>query len=101
MEITEAEMIAIDLRVDEETKSPFQAYVMWFFLGWLGAHRFYVGRGKSGLAMVVLTCSVIGLPISFLWWLADSVLLGGMLQEDRERVRDRIARETLELLQVD
>jgi TM2 domain-containing membrane protein YozV len=101
VDITEKDMIAIEIRTDEETKAPFQAYVLWFFLGWLGAHRFYAGRGKSGLAMVLLTCSVIGFPISFLWWLADSVLLGGILQEDRELVRDRIARETLELRELD
>jgi TM2 domain-containing membrane protein YozV len=97
VEITEKDMIAIEIRTDEAAKKPFQAYVFWFFLGWLGAHRFYAGRGKSGLAMVLLTCSIVGFPISFLWWLADSVLLGGILQEDRELVRDRIARETLEL----
>ncbi|OYU76843.1 MAG: hypothetical protein CFE32_08465 [Alphaproteobacteria bacterium PA3] len=90
-------MIAIELRTDEETKAPFQAYILWFFLGWLGAHRFYVGRGKSGLAMLLLTLSMVGFPISFFWWLADSVRLGGLLQEDRDLVRDRIARETLEL----
>ncbi|MFY7759607.1 NINE protein, partial [Aquidulcibacter sp.] len=39
-------MIAIELRTDEECKSPFHAYIFWFFLGWLGAHRFYVGHGK-------------------------------------------------------
>lgn len=97
VEITKEDMIAIELRTDEETKAPFQAYILWFFLGWLGAHRFYVGRGKSGLAMLLLTLSMVGFPISFFWWLADSVRLGGLLQEDRDLVRDRIARETLEL----
>lgn len=97
MEITQEDMIAIELRTDEECKSPFHAYIFWFFLGWLGAHRFYVGHGKSGLAMLILTLSMVGFPISFFWWLADSVRLGGLLQEEREQVRDRIARETLEV----
>jgi hypothetical protein len=97
VEITQQDMIAIELRTDEECKSPFQAYVLWFFLGWLGAHRFYVGHGKSGLAMLILTLSMVGFPISLFWWLADSVRLGGLLQEEREQVRDRIARETLEV----
>jgi len=73
VEITQQDMIAIELRTDEECKSPFQAYVLWFFLGWLGAHRFYVGHGKSGLAMLILTLSMVGFPISLFWWLADSV----------------------------
>lgn len=100
VEITQEDMLAIELRTDEESKAPFQAYVLWFFLGWLGAHRFYVGHSKSGLAMLLLTLSMVGLPISILWWLADSVRLGGLLQEERDLVRDRIARETLELKQV-
>jgi hypothetical protein len=97
VEITEKDMVAIELRTDEESKSPFQAYVLWFFLGWLGAHRFFVGHKKSGLAMLLLTLSMVGFPISFFWWLADSVRLGGLLEEERDLVRDRIARETLEL----
>jgi TM2 domain-containing membrane protein YozV len=97
VDITEEDMIAIELRADEECKGAFQAYVFWFFLGLVGAHRFYVGHQKTGLLMAILTCSMIGLPISILWWLADSVLLGGLLQQDRDIVRDRIARELLDL----
>lgn len=99
VEITHEDMIAIELRTDEESKAPFQAYVLWFFLGWLGAHRFYIGHSKSGLAMLLLSLSLVGFPISFFWWLFDSVRLGGLLQEERDLVRDRIARETLELKQ--
>ncbi|GBF57314.1 hypothetical protein PbB2_00979 [Candidatus Phycosocius bacilliformis] len=97
VEITQEDMIAIELRADEESKSPFQAYVFWFFLGLVGAHRFYIGHGKTGFLMAALTCSMIGLPISIAWWLADSVLLGSLLQHEREIVRDRIAREVLDL----
>jgi TM2 domain-containing membrane protein YozV len=100
VEITQEDMIAIELRTDEESKAPFQAYVLWFFLGWLGAHRFYIGHSKSGLAMLLLSLSLVGFPISFFWWLFDSVRLGGLLQEERDLVRDRIARETLELKQL-
>jgi TM2 domain-containing membrane protein YozV len=100
VEITQEDMIAIELRTDEESKAPFQAYVLWFFLGWLGAHRFYIRHSKSGLAMLLLSLSLVGFPISFFWWLFDSVRLGGLLQEERDLVRDRIARETLELKQL-
>jgi TM2 domain-containing membrane protein YozV len=97
VEITKEDMIAIELRTDEEAKNPFPAYVLWFFLGWLGAHRFYVGETRTGFAMLILTLSMVGFPITFFWWLTDAIRLGGLLQENRDLVRDRIARETLEL----
>jgi TM2 domain len=37
--------------------------------GWLGMHRFYVGKPGTGLAMI---CTFGGL---FMWWLYDLVLL--------------------------
>jgi hypothetical protein len=47
--------------------------------------------------MLILTLSMVGFPITFFWWLTDAIRLGGLLQESRDLVRDRIARETLEL----
>ncbi|MEY3233397.1 MAG: hypothetical protein RL230_668 [Pseudomonadota bacterium] len=97
MEISQEDMIAIELRTDREAKDPFPAYVLWFFLGWLGAHRFFIGETKTGLAMLILSLSMVGFPITFVWWLTDAIRLGGLLQEKRDLVSDRIARETLEL----
>ncbi|MDE0880239.1 MAG: TM2 domain-containing protein, partial [Sphingomonas bacterium] len=39
------------------------AAVLAFLLGTLGVHRFYLGRTGSGIAMLVLTCTVIGLLV--------------------------------------
>lgn len=39
---------------DAGKRSIAAAYVLWFFFGWLGAHRFYLGRKLSGLLMVAL-----------------------------------------------
>ncbi|WP_313587375.1 TM2 domain-containing protein [Aquidulcibacter sp.] len=97
MEISQEDMIAIELRTDREAKDSFPAYVLWFFLGWLGAHRFFIGETKTGLAMLILSLSMVGFPITFVWWLTDAIRLGGLLQEKRDLVSDRIARETLEL----
>lgn len=35
-------------------KSPLPGWLLWFFLGGLGAHRFYFGKMGSGLAMAGL-----------------------------------------------
>ncbi|MBX6351778.1 MAG: TM2 domain-containing protein [Thermoflavifilum sp.] len=66
------------------------AYVLWFFLGYLGVHRMYCGRVGSGILMLVLT--VIGgllfpwmlghllLFVVGIWWLVDLFLTAGMAQ---------------------
>lgn len=49
------------------------AFLLSFFLGPLGAHRFYVGKIWTGILMLVLTLSFFGLFISAIWNLIDWV----------------------------
>lgn len=65
------------------------AYLLWFFLGQLGVHRFYLGRIGSGVAQLLL-CVVgyvlmlaLGLGLIFLiplwiWLFVDIFLIPGM-----------------------
>lgn len=67
-------------------KSVVLAYVLWFFLGGFGAHRFYLGKTLSAIIMLVLTLvglftlplfgfGVIFLSIVGIWWVIDAVLI--------------------------
>lgn len=66
-------------------KSVVLAYVLWFFLGGFGAHRFYLGKTVSAIIMLAMTMlgiitSVIGVGLIFLvivgiWWVIDAVLI--------------------------
>jgi TM2 domain-containing membrane protein YozV len=94
--ITSHDIVAIEHSVESQAKKPFTAYALWFFLGWFGAHRFYAGRAQSGFAMAALSLSVIGLPVSIFWWMADAVVLGSILSEERELLYDQQARLLLE-----
>ena len=59
-----------------------------FFLGYLGAHRFYLKRIGSGVAMLVI--SIISFLLTFvligwlgfvvigIWWVVDAFLIPGM-----------------------
>ncbi len=96
MTISSQDLQQIERLVDSEAKKPFPAYALWLFLGWFGAHRFYAGRPKSGFGMAALSLSVIGFPIAVCWWLADTVLLGNILEEEREILLDQQARLLLE-----
>ncbi|MGV8853183.1 MAG: TM2 domain-containing protein [Devosia sp.] len=87
---------------DIEKKSLLVAYVLWFFLGYVGAHRLYLGRPVSGLIMLAL--SAVTLVLSFvsfgvlgflwvvvgLWWLIDALLIPGIAAGRNMRIADRV-----------
>lgn len=49
------------------------AALLAFLLGPLGIHRFYLGRIGSGIAMLLLSCTVIGLFVTVPWALIDMI----------------------------
>lgn len=52
------------------------------FLGEIGAHKFYVGRIKEGVIMLILTITVIGFVVSFVIWVIDLInLLSGNFKD--------------------
>lgn len=52
-------------------KSKGIAYLLWFFLGWAGIHRFYVGKVVSGI-IYLLSFGLFGFG-----WFLDLFLLSG------------------------
>ena len=42
------------MRYDAAKRSTLMAYLLWFFLGLFGVHRFYLGKFGSGFAMLAL-----------------------------------------------
>jgi TM2 domain-containing membrane protein YozV len=54
-------------------RNKFVAALLAFFLGPFGVHRFYLGRNGTGIVMLVLTCTFIGLFVSAPWALVDMV----------------------------
>jgi hypothetical protein len=58
-----------------------------FFLGVFGAHRFYVGKIGTGLAMIAVCLLTFGIA-SGIWYLVDMFLLisGEFRDADRRRV---------------
>lgn len=57
------------------------AALLAFFLGTLGIHRFYLGRTGSGVLMLVLSLTVIGLCLTVPWSLIDMIRYLGMPEE--------------------
>ncbi|MCR0981039.1 TM2 domain-containing protein [Roseomonas populi] len=78
------------MHYDANKRSVLVAYVLWFFLGWFAAHRFYAGRMGSGLVMLVVSLvswaltavaiGYVGLFLIGLWLLVDAFLIPGMIR---------------------
>lgn len=72
-------------------KSLILAYVLWWFLGWAGAHRFYAGHIGTGVTQLLLciigsalTVIYVGFIFLFIWgvwWLIDAFLIPGWIRE--------------------
>jgi TM2 domain-containing membrane protein YozV len=87
---------------DANRKSTGVAYLLWFFLGMFGAHRFYLGETGSGVAQLVL--SIIGwvttlILIGFfilaavgIWVLVDAFLIPGMIRSKNTMLADSLTR---------
>lgn len=86
---------------DANKKSAGIAYILWFFFGTLGAHRFYLGRVGTGATMLVITVSSILLAIVFIglltiwisvfWALVDAFLIPSMARDFNNRLARRLS----------
>jgi len=95
-------MDRVSAQYDIEKKSLLVAYLLWGFLGYVGAHRFYLGRPLSGFIMLALSAVVLLLTfvsfgfLSFLWlivaiwWFIDALLIPGMAASHNSRIADRV-----------
>lgn len=84
------------------------AYALWFFAGWLGAHRIYLGKFISGFLMMALffmgtylQIVLIGylfLAVWGIWWIFDVFLTGGYVDKNlqRDELKDALKKQSLE-----
>lgn len=77
-------------------KNALVAYVLWFFVGAFGAHRFYLGCNGSATAMLVITLvsipatiiviGFLGLLAVAIWCFVDIFLIPGMTENYNRRL---------------
>ena len=78
-------------------KSVGASYLMWFFLGGLGVHRFYLGRTGSGVAQLLLGLLgwlplFLGWVVLGLWLVVDAFLIPSIAREENQRLALRLTR---------
>ncbi len=83
MAFTTEDMILIEQRAANEKKSAGAAYLLWFFLGWISAHRFYLGKPVTAVLQIISYFFLIG----FVWWLLDLILIPAIIDQKMEAAR--------------
>lgn len=80
------DLVGAYLAPPKAVKYKYLAAVLALFLGWAGAHRFYLGFYRLAFAQLTLTVIlyVTGLPgFAMLWAFIESILLfGGQINKD-------------------
>ncbi|MGU3398253.1 TM2 domain-containing protein [Brucellaceae bacterium D45D] len=83
MALSTQRQILIEQRITNDSKSIVAAYVFWFFLWFLSAHRFYLGRPKTAILQILSYFIAIG----FIWLIIDAFLIPGMVQQQKNEMR--------------
>lgn len=117
--LTNEQALVVEARLANESKSTAVAYVLWFFLGGLAIHCFYIGKNKTGTLRLVLSLIAwyqflygfgaalyeddgssmgIGLLLFLVlgfWWAIDLFIIPTTIKKFRERRRQEIAKEVI------
>ena len=86
-DLTEREVLILRQEVDLRKKSVAVTWLLWIFLGMFGAHRFYMGRIGTGVAMFLTLGGLL------IWELVDAFLIPGMLRTNQLVVRAEVLQE--------
>jgi len=91
MALSTAQLSLIEQRVANDGPSIVVAYLLWFFLGLVSAHRFYLGRAGTAVLQILTYFILVG----FIWLLIDGCLIPGMIREKKDAVRQRMTTDLL------
>lgn len=83
------------LQFQSQKKSAGVSYLLWFFLGGFGAHRFYLGRPVSAVAQLLLGLFgwlplFLGWGVLGIWWIVDAFLIPGIIEQENSALINRL-----------
>tara|TARA_B100000953_G_scaffold147976_1_gene122553 strand:+ start:540 stop:770 length:231 start_codon:yes stop_codon:yes gene_type:complete len=72
-----------DIQISESDKKMVVAALLCFFIGWLGVHRFYVGKVGTGILMI-FTLGGLGI-----WALVDLIMIitGSFMDKENRKLQ--------------
>lgn len=89
------QLMLLESEVKSQGKNMFLAYVLWYFLGVFGGHRFYMQKKGSAVAMLILSITVVGLAVTAIWALVDAFLLHTWVREHNRNLEYSIVTNLL------
>lgn len=89
------ELLMLESEVKNRGKSMLVAYVLWYFLGLFGAHRFYMYRIATAVVMLVLSLTIFGMVVTFIWWVIDAFLLHGWVKDRNRQLEAELIQEII------
>ena len=87
------QLMLLESEVKNREKNMLIGYLLWWFVGLFGDHRFYMGRSGSAVAMLILSITGIGLLVTWIWCLVDAFLLHQWVTEHNQYVEYEVIRE--------
>ena len=58
----------------ENSKSKVAAGILALLLGGLGVHKFYLGRVGAGIVHIILSITIIGIPVNWVICLIEAII---------------------------
>lgn len=89
------ELLLLESEVKSRGKSMVVAYLLWYFLGMFGGHRFYLGRKGSAITQLILTITILGVIVTGIWWIVDAFLTHQMVKEKNREVESAVLAELM------
>jgi TM2 domain-containing membrane protein YozV len=86
-DLTTQELQILSSEMEKRKKSSGTAWLLWFFLGGIGGHRYYLGKTGTAILMT-LTLGFLGI-----WTLIDLFLLSGMIRNTNAEIERQIIEE--------
>jgi TM2 domain-containing membrane protein YozV len=86
MALSISELTYLEQRVANDAPTTGLAYVLWFFLWWASAHRFYTGRPGTAVLQILSYFVLVG----FVWVIIDAFLIPGMVRDKKNEIRSRV-----------
>src|SRR5699024_10274566 len=99
-QLDEKQLAIAQSDLEQKKLSTVAGYILWCFLGQLGAHRLYTRRIGSALAMLgleIVGCLTASSRIGFVclavvgvWWRVDAFVLHGVINEKHQQMEKEI-----------
>lgn len=92
--MTPEQLVLLQGEFDKKKKSKPTAYLLWFFVGIFGGHRFYAGDTIRAIFMLITLGGLV------IWALIDVFFIGSRIEEKNNIIEAEIIKDVQKVKQV-